>query len=256
MSLKISLLQSPRRLVLIALALATLLKVAWAFTSAGTCDASFFFAFAEKLQHHSIDYLYRNVTLFNHMPLTGWTMQGIYAATFGNYQAFATVIRLMCIAADALVVLAIVRRREKLGPLPWWALGCFALSPVSLMISGFHGNVDPIMTALVFFAALAAWEERPLQCALLFALACNVKIVPILLAPVFFFYWSGRSWRTAWRFTAVFAAVMLAGIAWPLFRCPMEFARQVLGYSSYWGTWGITYWITAFRRCRIKSCSH
>ena len=43
---------------------------------------------------------------------------------------------------------SLLRWRSKLGNAPpWWTLILFAASPVSLMISGFHGNVDPVMVA-------------------------------------------------------------------------------------------------------------
>src|SRR3954471_16425832 len=86
--------RTARQLVLAALALATVLKVAWAFSSAGTCDAQFFFTFAQELHEHSLEYLYRHDPLFNHMPLTGWSMEGIYLLARGNSQFFATIIRL------------------------------------------------------------------------------------------------------------------------------------------------------------------
>ncbi len=233
---------SPRTVVLFALALASLVKIAWASWSAGTCDVNFFYSFAERLQTQPIEELYRHEILFNHMPLTGWAMRGLYALAGGDFSRFAMFIRLGCVAADAAVVLALLRWRDRWPALPLWALVLFAASPVSLMVSGFHGNVDPIMTALLFFAAAAVWRDRPALSGMLFALACNVKILPLLLGPAFFLFWCSRGVRPAVRFAVAGGLVMIAGVAWPLLRCPAEFARQVLGYGSYWGTWGITYW--------------
>jgi uncharacterized membrane protein len=111
------------------------------------------------------------------------------------------------------------------------------------MVSGFHGNIDPIMVMFLFFAAVAAIEERPVLCGVMFALACNIKIVPLLVAPVFIFYWIGRGWRPAVRFMAASGTLMLAGAAWGLINCPAAFLRNVFGYGSYWGVWGVTYWL-------------
>jgi hypothetical protein len=122
-----------------------------------------------------------------------------------------------------------------------WALALFAASPVSLVISGFHGNVDPVMIALMFFAALACFNNRALLCGVFFGLACNIKIVPILFAPVFFFFWLHR--RNAWQFVWPAAVLMVAGLGIPLLEVPTAYLRNVFGYGSLWGVWGVTYWL-------------
>jgi hypothetical protein len=38
-------------------------------------------------------------------------------------------------------------------------------------------------------------------------------------------------------------ALMLTGAAWALIHCPVGFLRNVLGYASVWGGWGISYWL-------------
>jgi hypothetical protein len=77
----------------------------------------------------------------------------------------------------------------------------------------------------------------------LLGLACNVKIVPLPFAPLFFFYWWGKG--GAWRLALACTLTLVAGAAWPLAVCPREFLNNVLGYGSYWGVWGIPYWIQA-----------
>jgi uncharacterized membrane protein len=158
-----------------------------------------------------------------------------------GYLDFAFALRLLGIVADIAVVAGLLRLRDRLRGPPWWALALFAASPVSLMVSGFHGNVDPILTALLFFAAVAAMEERPILNGILFALACNIKIVPVVFAPVFFFYWFSR--RKTWAFVLATGGVLLLGGIWPLCVAPRAFLHGVFGYGSYWGVWGIPYWL-------------
>jgi hypothetical protein len=77
----------------------------------------------------------------------------------------------------------------------------------------------------------------------MFALACNIKIVPILFAPIFILYWMERGWRSATGFIAASGTLMLAGAAYGLINCPGAFIRNVFGYGSLWGGWGFTYWL-------------
>lgn len=234
---------SPRALVLILLGFATALKTLWAVTSTGTCDAVLFHFFGEAMVKRSLTWLYTGGTAFNHTPLTGWLMKELYLGTSGDYGHFASALRLACILADIALVLGLLRVRELTGKPPWWALALFAVSPVSIMVSGFHGNLDPIMVMFLFFAAVAVLKDRPVLCGLMYAVACNIKIVPIMVAPIFIFYWITRGQRPAARFMITSGALMLAGAAPGLALCPEGFLRNVFGYGSYWGTWGVTYWL-------------
>jgi hypothetical protein len=231
---------TPTHIVVIALLCATAVKMAWALTSIGSVDVLSFYYFARGIEKVGLCALYSLNPQFNHTPLTGGFILLLYRAAAGDVLTFAFLLRLAGILADAAVVLGLLRWRSKLnGQPPWWALVLFALSPVSIMISGFHGNVDPIMTGCLFFAAMAAVHERPVLCGLLFGLACNVKIVPIAFGSIFFFFWLHRA--RLWRFAGSTGAVLLAGAALPLVVNPTGYLRNVFGYGSYWGMWGIPY---------------
>ncbi len=226
--------------VLVAALLAVALKVAWATNSIGSDDILSFYKFARVLDRTGLCVLYTIDPHFNHTPLTGGLLMILSRLSGGEAFTFATLLRLVGIVADLAVVLGLLRWRKALADQPpWWSLLLFALSPVSIMISGFHGNVDPIMTAAMFFAALAAVRGRPAWCGLLFGLACNIKIVPMVFGPVFFFYWLHR--RQPWRFAFAAGAVLLAGSALPLWYVPEAYLRNVFGYGSYWGMWGVPY---------------
>jgi uncharacterized membrane protein len=82
-------------------------------------------------------------------------------------------------------------------------------------------------------------ENKPALCGIALGLACNVKVAPLLLGPVFFLWW----WeRRAWRpFMLSAAAVTLTGWAPALIGAPREFLGNVLGYQGYWGIWGVSW---------------
>jgi len=136
----------------------------------------------------------------------------------------------------------LLRLREKIAGPPFWAIGLFALSPVAFMVSGFHGNVDPVLAFLLLAAAWMAAENRPALCGVAFGLACNVKAAPLLLGPVFLLWWWQRSGCRAWRVFLLGASlVTLAGWAPGLLATPRAFLGNVLGYQGYWGIWGLSW---------------
>src|SRR5207244_3541473 len=107
--------------------------------------------------------------------------------------------------------------------------------------TGFHGNTDPIMVMFLIIATLAAIRDKPILCGLFFALSCQIKIIPLLFLPIFFFYWTER--RLAFKFVVPTALTFLVLWAQPLFNFPIVFAKNVLSYGSFWGLWGVTYWL-------------
>ncbi|MEO6788566.1 MAG: glycosyltransferase 87 family protein [Chthoniobacteraceae bacterium] len=235
---------APVPFVLLALLAMTLLKILWALNSAGSVDVILFYNFGHGVQQYGLTQMYGMDEKFNHTPLTAGFAWLLYHIAGNDKLEFAFLLRLASIIADIAVVAALLRWRAKLGNLPpWWALIVFAASPVSLMVSGFHGNVDPVMVALLFLATVAAACERPVLCGVLFGLAANVKIVPIIVSPVFFFFWLGRTnpGPGLLRFMLASGSVMLAGWALPLVVCPRDYLHNVFGYGSTWGVWGLPY---------------
>lgn len=230
-------------LVIAAALLATAVKVAWAFHSAGSCDVVSFFEYAKAFDHSALRQMYAGQEVFNHTPATALLVLGLYRWHEATYVAFAGSFRLLEIVADLGTIAALLYVRRLTGRPPWWALVLFAASPVSIMVSGFHGNVDPLMVLFLAWAAVAVLLRRPALCGALFAAACQVKVMPLALAPVFLAWWYHHDRRGLAHFSIATGAVLLAGFAVPLVACPALFLRNVLGYGGYWGSWGITYWL-------------
>ncbi len=229
----------PRTAILFAALLALGAKLYCAATTSGTNDADAFYNFGRFIWEHGLLAQYRATPEFNHTPLTGWYCALAYA--IGNGFAFNLLLRLPGIVADFLAVRVLLDLREKSGQPPWWALGLFALSPVNFMVSGFHGNVDSVLAWLLLLAVRECMRDRVVACALFFALACQVKVIPLLLAPAFFFFWLARGRGAA--FLSIATGAILLGWSAPLFAMPDVFLHNVLGYNSNWGSWGFTYWL-------------
>jgi len=240
-----SLTRDLRTTFIIALALVAMtLKLAIAYNTIGTNDAVFFYGFAKVLNEHGLEWTYQHSRYFNHPPLTAYFLRGIFLVTeqkcaqdFGIH--FPFLLRLPGIAADFLVVIVLLQFRKIDIHVPTWALALFALSPVSLMVSGFHGNTDPVMILLLVCAVWMCLRGQPAAAGLFFALSCQIKIVPLLFLPALFFYWLSQNRSRPFLVTGAVTNCIL----WiqPLLNFPILFAKNVLAYGSYWGLWGITY---------------
>jgi uncharacterized membrane protein len=236
-----------RSVCIVSCALVALfLKLAIAYNTVGTNDAINFYGFARALSDHSLEWTYQHSRYFNHPPLVAYYLRAIFDITEQSWcQAlgvhFPFLLRLPGIVADFILVLILLRAAKTITQwqIPYWALMLFALSPVSLMVAGFHGNTDPVMVLFMVWAGLMCLHEKPLWCGVLFALACQVKIAPLLLLPAMIFFWLSR--RRLAAFGGSFALVMTILWAEPLCEFPLLFAKNVLCYGSYWGIWGVTY---------------
>ena len=234
-----------RTVCILALALVAMtMKLAIAYNTIGTNDAVFFYTFAKALSQHGLEWTYEHSRYFNHPPLTAYYLRGIYALTEQQWCQdiglhFPFLLRLPGILADLLVVLVLLRMTKMDLRIPTWALALFALSPVSLMVSGFHGNTDPVMVSLLVCAVWMCLRNRPVLSGLFFALSCQIKIVPLLFLPAFIFFWLSQGTSRGFSVSAAITTCLL----WsePLLNFPILFAKNVLAYGSYWGIWGITY---------------
>jgi hypothetical protein len=225
-----------------------MLKLVIAFNTFGSTDAVVFYTFAKALSKEGLEFTYRHSILFNHPPLTAHYLQLIfYLDQQAFFQAsgltFPVLLRLPGVLADFVVLLVILEIPQKHAEIriPTWALALFAFSPVSLMVSGFHGNTDPVMVMFLVLAASMCLKNKPALSGLFLALSCQIKVVPLLFVPIFFFFWFQR--RAIVLFLLSLALTCVALWWEPLLKFPALFAKNVLSYSGFWGIWGITYWL-------------
>jgi len=235
----------PRNVVLLLAVAALAAKIYCAATTIGSSDVVFFYQFAETIHKEGLLAMYKATPFFNHTPLVGWFSDACYwlsGAADNEKDAkpiFVFYLRLPAIFADLFGVIALLWFQEKTGRPLWWALAIYAASPVAFMVSGYHGNVDSVMALGVLLAGIACAVNRPALCGLALGFACNIKIIPLILAPAFFFVCWQR--RQALRFAVPAVLTVLVGWSYPLLTIPTVFLKDVLGYGSIWGVWGITY---------------
>jgi hypothetical protein len=183
--------------------------------------------------------------------LHNWPALWIYfcAAAVAIHDAsglpFFTLIKLPPIAADAgiSVVLYLVGLRQTRQPDRAALVGLtYALNPVSILISGYHGQFDSLMLAPTVLAwslldKQLAFSRSPLiVAALLLGLGIWFKPVPLLLLPIIVPRLS--TWRDRGVFTALAVAPAALGTLPYFARWPEDVAVNFLGYSSWFGQWG------------------
>ncbi len=236
----------PPRLLGIAILVALVGELVVAWFTAGTPDVDIWHSFADTagrvgpIDIYSLDEA--GLMVYNHPPLIGWWLQVVNAgASIGI--PFGFMIRLPSIVAHAFTALIVYQLlRVRIAPkYALWSGILVALSPVLLIISGFHGNNDPAMAALMIASVWLLVDRRaPVWAGLAFSLAVSIKIVPVIVLPLLLV----AAWKlgkpTLLRFIA--GAVPVAVLLWlpVLGLAGKGFAEHVLGYngSGFPRQWG------------------
>jgi 4-amino-4-deoxy-L-arabinose transferase-like glycosyltransferase len=237
--------------VIVSAAIATVLKLQIAARTFGTNDVGIFGAFAEGVRHFGPVGIYGHefrVPVYNHGPLAGWMLETINWLLDRGITSFPFLIRLPACLADfvtALLVFELVRLVRPAGEAAIAAV-LVACSPVLVVVSGFHGNTDPVfvMFALlsVYLLVVRGWA---LAAGIAFAIAISIKLVPIVLAPVLLVVLVRLGRRRLAAFGGGGAIVFL--LLWlPVLVSRWEaFREQVLEYSgSAYRQWGLPQFLT------------
>src|ERR1700741_3849485 len=221
-----------KRPVIIAIALATTVKLLSAWFTVGTSDVITWRAFANNAALcgqcvYSLPGPYGDP--FNHPPFVV-----VFLKLIAGTALFPFWLRLPSILADIATVFLVSRLLPNASK---WLLVLLALNPVSILISGFHGNTDPVMICFVVASIYASTKDRSELAGLAFGVALSIKIVPLLLAPCFLFQ-PGKRRRLI--FVATTVAVV---IVFSLPYLSIEAITKVLGYSGLFVNWGIAHYL-------------
>ena len=228
------------------------LKIAIAVSTYGSTDVLIFEADLAKIRGDGGEALYRHgITTewcgqpgqrpcppFNHPPfmihaLEAWGTLGLLSGLPLGFW-----IRLTCAVADVGSLVLVIHMLGTRAFQARIALALFAASPVAILISGFHGNTDPITMFFVLLSIRLAGSQRPALAGVALGMAMNVKIVPLLLAPAALLSLPGR--RGKLQFLGGAIAVFLAGSLQILVVAPELMITNVFGYGSQSGLWGLS----------------
>jgi hypothetical protein len=197
--------------------------------SRGSNDIVLWELFAFNTREHSLAHCYENIRLFNHPPLMGYWAYLAFSAGKLLGIRFDVLFKLAPMAAEIATAVLLYRIWQDSSRRGLQAVVALTFSLASLLIGTYHGNTDLI---LAFFCLLAAYlldQKRPLAAGLALAAALNVKILPILLIPLFAL--QCRSWRDLRRLVAGLSVGAIPFIAFFVIT-PAAFFRNVFGYQA------------------------
>lgn len=221
--------------------IALLVKLALASGTGGTQDIRSWTGFAAGVRQqgpvavYGIDFVARNGTLYNHPPLVGYLLGALNALTPWGMplQVSLRTTAALCDVACALLVFEILRRRASLGSAMVAGIA-LAVSPTLALVSGYHGNTDPVMMALLWLGCYLLIDRRLAALgAGAVALAMSVKLVPIVVLPSLV-VWLVRSRDTRLILRAACGFGATVGIVWGpaiLFEW-RALSKNVLGYAG------------------------
>jgi hypothetical protein len=249
--------RSPRKWLICIVsfaALAFLLKTALALTTYGTNDVMTWEQDLVKLDTRGPAALYREGVqtfsatgephhrqAFIHPPLIlhvlrFWQMLAMFSNLPMRFW-----MRFTCALADIgslVLVWRIAQQQSALRFRPA-SLLLFAACPISILVSGFHGNTDPIMMFLVLLSIYAVETKRhPLLSGSLMGFALSIKLVPIVFVPACLLYLPQI--RSKCHFTTSALAVsFLCGLPYLLLD-PVLIIGKLVTYDSFHGIWGFS----------------
>jgi hypothetical protein len=222
-------LQRPGLWLWLLIAAGVVLRALLVVFTQGTYDALIWKALAEGIHTHGLLEQYRLSAALNHPPLAAWIATRLLELGIVTGIPFRILFR----APTALVDLgsaALLCRILRGNRYRWVAAGLYAVHPVALMFSAYHGNTDSM---IAFFLLLCVWSAsagRPLMTGCLLGVSLWVKLPGILAAPALGFAFP------RWRDRLAFGASLLVTGALtyiPLLVVDPEImVRRVLSYQG------------------------
>jgi hypothetical protein len=218
----------------------TAIKLRLALTTFGCSDVDYWMSFKDYVVENGTVSIYAHFWYYNHPPMMSGLLLLLAPLVPYAPNGFPFLIRLPAILSDGVsgcLLYSLISRAW--GPdRGFWATLLFWASPVAIMISGYHGNTDPIFMMLVLLAARQlVWGKPAWQVGALLGLACNVKLVPVVTVPLFFF------WLPTWQKRAQLAAGMLAvlalGYGYHGAHCFAAMKANIFDYNSDPTFWGV-----------------
>jgi len=221
--------------VALATAVAFGVKLYISYRSFGTVDVAYWQLYI--MGSHLGSRLYTS-EIFNHPPAMLHVLPLIGGLAERSGLPFPFCLRLPGIIADVGSVWLVWRITQSAAPRLASPAGVLlmAIAPASLMISGYHGNTDPVMIFFVLLAVHLRESAAAWAAGIALGMAMNVKVVPLIFAPALLLY--RHELRRGLALAVAAAATFLIASMPYLLDDPRFILQRVFGYSPS-GSWGI-----------------
>ena len=217
-----------------------LAKLLISMTTSGTQDIYTWMGFAQGVNQqgpvgiYGIDFGTLNGTLYNHPPLVGYYLESLNKLSQWGAPLGVT-LRVVSSAADVIsgvLVFEILRRRT--SPLRSTISGLAVVaSPVLFLISGYHGNTDPLVMMLVLLGCFLIIDKRMAGSgSVALGLAIGIKLVPIVVLPTIAVYLLRHRRDLLFRATAGFTVTIAVTWGPAILGEWVALKRNVLGYAG------------------------
>ncbi|MDP8266635.1 MAG: glycosyltransferase 87 family protein [Candidatus Aceula meridiana] len=165
---------------------ALIAKLFFSYNVYGTNDITSWMYFSNINEKYGSFQIYSICPTYNHPPLMSWILGIIKTISLQTQLSFPFVLRLFPIVADYGSIFVIWKILSSVN-IKMRTLICIlcSINPINFLISGFHGNTDPIFIFLILISIYSIQKEHIFQSGLIFGLSLCVKIVPALLLPMF-----------------------------------------------------------------------
>jgi hypothetical protein len=211
--------------------------------STGSNDIRHWRFFAKRVSDYGLGSTYVTVPLFNHPPMMGLVASLTWKVSWALGLPFPQTFKVWPLAAELGIAYLLFSIWSRRGEPDRAAFACaaYGCALVCILISGFHGNVDPVLWFLLLASCYFLESHRaPFRAGLCLGAALEIKLIPVLV--VLPLAATCRDLREFRRFCAG-AIVALIPFGLPLlWLSPVErvaFFYKIFGYKSFREDWGI-----------------
>ncbi len=231
-------------IVITAAFFVTLFKIYIALTTYGSNDIWSWNFFANTMHQYGAIKLYQKIDRFIHPPFMIHILNLWLILSKKTSLPFQFWVRLPGILADFGSILLVKSILEKTNtPFSKIAFMTMVLAPISIMVSGFHGNTDPVLMFFLLIAidrlSLELSNFNLIAAGLAFGMAISIKMVPLMYLPAIFFYLPDNKKRIKFLLYA-FATFFTLALPY-LAEDPKLILVKILNYHSLYGYWGISF---------------
>jgi len=168
-------------------------------------------------------------TVFNHPPMIGSVVAGLFWLCSHTGIAFKIVFRLLLTSTDYLTAYYLYRIFRN-SPDRRLVVAGYLLNPLTIIFSAYHGNTDPLIALCVTLSLYFISRKHPVAAGI--ALGCGmwVKWIVLLVLPAFFF--ALPVLRQKLKYLAALALACFLGYAWQFGAEPAAMLHRVFGYKG------------------------